>query len=102
MRTWALLPRIFRFRSAPKPPMIATTMHSANELTPTPAIDSTLMTVKKPLLCARTWRAATNETNPRPSTRLSAHGTASTIVPITKKTPLSTAPTRTTWCQSTK
>ncbi len=37
--TCALLPKILCLRSAPKPPMIETTAHSANELTPTPEMD---------------------------------------------------------------
>ena len=67
----------------------------ANELTPTPEIDSSEITVKKPLFWARTWRAATNATKPRPSKRSISQGTASTMKQTTNAVPESAAPTRT-------
>jgi hypothetical protein len=101
-RTWALLPKILRFRSAPKPPMIETTTHKASALTATPKMDSTEITVKKPLFVARTWRALTNITKPPRSNRSSTNGMASDKKPTTKPPPESTVPSRTPWCQSTK
>jgi hypothetical protein len=80
---WALLPRIFRFKSWLKPPITLTTLDSAHELIATPQIDSTLMTVRNPLFCERTWRAATNETNVRPSIRSSSHGSSADSTPTT-------------------
>jgi hypothetical protein len=47
--------------------MMLVTEQSAQLDTATPAIDSTLMTVRKPLFVARTWRAPTNDTKLRRS-----------------------------------
>ena len=63
----ALLPRILRFRSWLKPPITLTTLaERARADSATPQIESTLMTVRKPLFCERTWRAATNDVKRAP------------------------------------
>ena len=43
--------------------------HMTVEEMATPQIDRTLMTVRNPLFCERTWRAATNDVKRRPSRR---------------------------------
>jgi hypothetical protein len=93
----ALLPRIFCLRSAPKPPMIETTAHKAKELIATPAMDKIEMTVKNPLLEARTCRAATKLTKLWRSRRSSSQGRASDITDNIEMVPNSAAPTLTIW-----
>ena len=68
---------------------------AAHELTATPQIESTLMTVKKPLLVARTWRAETKGTKPRRSSRLSSSGSSAASTASRKTTPVASAPNRT-------
>ena len=98
---WALLPKILRLRSCPKPPMIETTEQSAHELTATPQIESTLITVRKPLFEARTCRAPTKGTNEKRSSRSSRCGNRAASTPSKKATPSASAPKRTSSCQST-
>ena len=68
---------------------------SAKALTATPAMDKNEMTVRKPLLPARTWRTATNGMKPRRSMRFSVQGSAKDMKPMMKNVPDSAAPTRT-------
>src|SRR4051812_42527973 len=70
----ALLPRILRFKSVLNPPITEMTLESAHELMATPQIESTLITVKKPLFCERTWRAPTKRAKRACSRRSRIHG----------------------------
>jgi hypothetical protein len=85
--TCGLLPKIFCLRSFAKPPITLVTEHRAHEETQTPRIDSTLMTVKKPLFVALTWRAATNGVNADRSSRSSASGKSVATRKTRKTTP---------------
>ncbi len=95
MTMWALLPRIFRFRSALKPPMTLTAPESENDPSATAKIDKALMSVRKPLFFARTWRAATNDANRPPSSRSSTRGMTEPTRQTMKTTPTRMAPLRT-------
>src|SRR5580658_570294 len=92
MTMWALLPRIFRFRSALKPPMTLTAPESEKDPSATAKMDRALMSVRKPLFLARTWRAATNDENLPASRRSSTSGMMEPTRQTTKTTPTRMAP----------
>jgi hypothetical protein len=83
-----------------RPPMTEVTPQSAQELTATPRIDRTEITVRKPLLLARTWRTATNERKLRPSARSKIQGISPTMKRMTKITAVAAAPYRMASCFS--
>ncbi len=62
----ALLPRIFRFRSALNPPITLMAPESENDARATAKMERPLMSVRNPLFFARTWRAATYAVKIRP------------------------------------
>jgi hypothetical protein len=70
--------------------MTATTTHSASADSATPTMDKTEMTVRNPLLVARTCLAATNDMKPPRSSASSAYGMASADKPTTKTMPQTT------------
>ena len=63
----ALLPRILRFKILAEAAHDRGTPQSAHELTATPQIDRTEMTVRNPLLLARTCRDGDERRKLRPS-----------------------------------
>jgi len=70
----ALLPRILRFKSVLNPPITEMTLEREQLLIATPQIESTLITVKNPLFCDRTWRAPTKSAKRAFSRRSRIHG----------------------------
>ena len=82
--------------------MIEVTEQSAQELTATPAMERTEITVRNPLLVARTWRAPTNEVKLRRSRASRISGSAAESTPSRKSTPATRAPKRVSSCSSLK